>query len=64
MPVPSTPFWGGLADRKGRKLMLLRSALGMGIVMVLMGLAPVSYTHLDYGPLARNTRPGQLHRFI
>ena len=33
------PFWGSLADRKGRKIMLLRSALGMGIVMVLMGMA-------------------------
>ncbi|QCR36457.1 multidrug efflux MFS transporter MdtG [Nissabacter sp. SGAir0207] len=35
----ASPYWGGLADRKGRKLMLLRSALGMAIVMVLMGLA-------------------------
>lgn len=35
----ASPFWGSLADRKGRKLMLLRSALGMGIVMVLMGMA-------------------------
>ncbi|MGL4723554.1 MAG: multidrug efflux MFS transporter MdtG [Scandinavium sp.] len=35
----ASPFWGGLADRKGRKIMLLRSALGMGIVMVLMGFA-------------------------
>lgn len=35
----ASPFWGGLADRKGRKLMLLRSALGMAIVMLLMGLA-------------------------
>ncbi|WP_338086313.1 multidrug efflux MFS transporter MdtG [Nissabacter archeti] len=35
----ASPFWGGLADRKGRKLMLLRSALGMAVVMVLMGLA-------------------------
>jgi DHA1 family multidrug resistance protein-like MFS transporter len=35
----AAPFWGSLADRKGRKLMLLRSALGMGIVMVLMGMA-------------------------
>jgi len=35
----ASPFWGGLADRKGRKLMLLRSALGMSIVMVLMGFA-------------------------
>ncbi|MHA7847219.1 multidrug efflux MFS transporter MdtG [Serratia sp. D1N4] len=35
----ASPFWGGLADRHGRKLMLLRSALGMSIVMVLMGMA-------------------------
>lgn len=35
----ASPFWGGLADRKGRKLMLLRSALGMSIVMMLMGFA-------------------------
>ncbi|WP_413723840.1 multidrug efflux MFS transporter MdtG [Sodalis sp. RH16] len=35
----ASPFWGGLADRRGRKIMLLRSALGMAIVMALMGLA-------------------------
>nr|WP_318382068.1 multidrug efflux MFS transporter MdtG [uncultured Enterobacter sp.] len=35
----ASPFWGGLADRKGRKLMLLRSALGMSVVMMLMGMA-------------------------
>src|SRR5471030_2421857 len=35
----ASPFWGGLADRRGRKLMLLRSALGMSIVMALMGMA-------------------------
>ncbi|MFU0445088.1 multidrug efflux MFS transporter MdtG [Pseudocitrobacter faecalis] len=35
----ASPFWGGLADRKGSKIMLLRSALGMAIVMLLMGLA-------------------------
>ena len=35
----ASPLWGGLADRKGRKIMLLRSALGMAIVMMLMGLA-------------------------
>lgn len=33
------PLWGSLADRKGRKLMLLRAALGMAIVMVLQGFA-------------------------
>ena len=35
----ASPFWGGLADRKGRKIMLLRSALGMACVMALTGLA-------------------------
>src|SRR5699024_12394450 len=27
-----SPFWGKLADSKGRKLMLLRASLGMAIV--------------------------------
>ncbi|MCP2232236.1 multidrug efflux MFS transporter [Erwinia aphidicola] len=30
-----SPMWGSLADRKGRKLMLLRASLGMGIVILL-----------------------------
>jgi len=33
------PIWGGLADRYGRKVMLLRSGFGMAIVMILMGFA-------------------------
>ncbi|WP_309120101.1 MFS transporter [Paenibacillus sp.] len=33
------PLWGGLADRYGRKIMLLRSGFGMAIVMLLMGFA-------------------------
>jgi MFS transporter, DHA1 family, multidrug resistance protein len=33
------PLWGKLADRYGRKVMLLRSGFGMAIVMALMGLA-------------------------
>ena len=33
-----SPFWGKLADSKGRKLMILRASLGMAIVMALMGL--------------------------
>ena len=33
-----SPFWGRLADKKGRKLMLLRASLGMAIVFLLMGL--------------------------
>ncbi|MDF7681119.1 multidrug efflux MFS transporter MdtG [Enterobacteriaceae bacterium ESL0689] len=35
----ASPFWGSLADRKGRKIMLLRSALGMALVMLLTGMA-------------------------
>lgn len=30
-----SPMWGSLADRKGRKLMLLRASLGMGVVILL-----------------------------
>ncbi|MNZ64265.1 Tetracycline resistance protein, class B [compost metagenome] len=33
------PLWGKLADRYGRKIMLLRSGFGMAIVMALMGFA-------------------------
>lgn len=33
------PIWGGLADRFGRKVMLLRSGFGMAFVMMFMGLA-------------------------
>ncbi|MFE5319057.1 MFS transporter [Paenibacillus sp. NPDC056579] len=33
------PIWGGLSDRYGRKVMLLRSGFGMAIVMTLMGFA-------------------------
>jgi len=33
-----SPFWGALADRVGRKPMMLRSAFGMGLVIWMMGL--------------------------
>ncbi|WP_438349742.1 MFS transporter [Paenibacillus sp. FA6] len=33
------PLWGKLADRYGRKIMLLRSGFGMAIVIILMGFA-------------------------
>ncbi|PZE20990.1 MFS transporter [Paenibacillus xerothermodurans] len=39
------PIWGGLADRYGRKVMLLRSGFGMAVVMTLMGFA-ASPSHL------------------
>lgn len=32
------PLWGSLADRYGRKVMLLRAGFGMGIVTAIMGL--------------------------
>ncbi|WP_048001019.1 MFS transporter [Lactiplantibacillus herbarum] len=32
-----SPLWGKLADRRGRKIMLLRSSLGMAIVIGAMG---------------------------
>lgn len=33
------PMWGSLADRKGRKLMLLRASLGMAIAILLQAFA-------------------------
>lgn len=33
------PLWGGLADRYGRKIMLLRSGFGMSLVFLMMGFA-------------------------
>ncbi|WP_127849347.1 MFS transporter [Lacticaseibacillus hulanensis] len=34
-----SPIWGSLADRKGRKIMLLRASAGTALAMFLMGLA-------------------------
>lgn len=34
-----SPIWGKLADKKGRKPMILRASLGMAIVFTLMGVA-------------------------
>lgn len=38
-----SPLWGKLADRHGRKIMILRSGFGMAIVTILMGLATNVY---------------------
>src|SRR5659263_175251 len=32
------PIWGKFADKHGRKIMLLRAGIGMGIVTALMGV--------------------------
>ena len=33
------PIWGRMADRYGRKLMLIRASLGMAVAMSLIGVA-------------------------
>ncbi|WP_163651747.1 multidrug efflux MFS transporter [Listeria sp. PSOL-1] len=38
-----SPIWGSLADRKGRRVMLLRAALGMCLAMALMGIVTNVY---------------------
>ncbi|MBV9373898.1 MAG: MFS transporter [Alphaproteobacteria bacterium] len=35
----ASPVWGRIADRRGRKLMLLRSSLAIGLFTALMGVA-------------------------
>jgi DHA1 family multidrug resistance protein-like MFS transporter len=40
-----SPIWGKLADRHGRKIMLIRSGIGMAIVITLMGFA-TNHIHL------------------
>ncbi|RYF82198.1 MAG: MFS transporter [Comamonadaceae bacterium] len=37
------PLWGRLADRYGRKLMLIRASLGMAVAMALIGVAQDVY---------------------
>jgi MFS family permease len=36
----ASPIWGGIADHYGRKLMVLRAMLGMGVTMLLVPFAP------------------------
>ena len=38
-----SPIWGLAADKVGRKPMLLRASLGMGIIIFCMGIAPNVY---------------------
>ncbi|WP_438432016.1 MFS transporter [Gorillibacterium sp. sgz500922] len=40
------PIWGGVADRYGRKMMLMRSGYGMAVVMALMGFAQSAWVLL------------------
>ncbi|MFD1675141.1 MFS transporter [Alicyclobacillus fodiniaquatilis] len=43
MSVICQPIWGAFADRRGRKIMLIRACLGMGIVTALMGLVGTAW---------------------
>ncbi len=38
-----SPIWGFAADKVGRKPMLLRASLGMGVIIFCMGIAPNVY---------------------
>jgi len=42
----SGPVWGGIADHYGRKIMILRAMLGMGILMSLIPFAPSPFWFL------------------
>ncbi|MDK7326364.1 MFS transporter, partial [Lactobacillus mulieris] len=39
----TSPWWGKLADKKGRKLMILRASCGMAIAIGAMGLVTNVY---------------------
>src|SRR5437868_6558367 len=47
----ASPLWGRVADRRGRKLMLLRSAIAIGIFTVLMGTAATVWQFFAYRAL-------------
>ncbi|MFD1135532.1 MFS transporter [Paenibacillus urinalis] len=51
------PLWGKLADKYGRKIMLLRSGFGMAIVITLMGFAQNPW-HLLFLRLLNGTISG------
>src|SRR5260370_5885018 len=47
----ASPLWGHLADRHGRKLMLLRSSLAIGFFTALMGAAANVWQFFSCPPL-------------
>lgn len=52
-----SPIWGKIADQYGRKMMLIRSGIGMGIVTILMGFA-TNHIHLLILRLVNGTISG------
>ena len=71
----ASPVWGGIADHYGRKPMVLRAMLGMGVTMLLVPLAPTplwfaaalmlvavfnGFTPAGVSLLVANTPPGRI----
>jgi len=75
----ASPIWGGIADHYGRKPMVLRAMLGMGISMLLVPLASTplgfaglimvvavfnGFTPAGVALLVANTPPGRIGRAV
>jgi MFS family permease len=75
----ASPIWGGIADHYGRKPMVLRAMLGMGVSMLLVPLAPTplwfaglimvvavfnGFTPAGVALLVANTPPGRIGRTV
>ncbi|GAP00201.1 MFS transporter [Fructobacillus ficulneus] len=54
-----SPIWGKIADKKGRKLMMMRAALGLAITLFLMG-----FTQNVWELLALRATQGALGGFV
>ncbi|HEX9844216.1 MAG TPA: MFS transporter [bacterium] len=74
-----TPVWGGLADHFGKKSMVLRAGLGIGVAFLALALAPNlfwfmllvywvgvfnGYVAASLALIAANTPPGQMGRAL
>jgi MFS family permease len=75
----ASPIWGGIADHYGRKPMVLRAMLGMGVAMMVVPLAPTplwfaglimvvavfnGFTPAGIALLVANTPPARLGRAV
>ncbi|HSC96012.1 MAG TPA: MFS transporter [Burkholderiales bacterium] len=75
----ASPIWGGIADHYGRKLMVLRAMLGMGVAMMLVPFAPTplwfaglimvvavfnGFTPAGIALLVANTPPARIGRAL
>jgi len=75
----ANPIWGGIADHFGRKPMVLRAMLGMGVAMMLVPFAPTplwfaglimvvavfnGFTPAGVALLVANTPPGRIGRAV